>query len=50
MRDNFLLNRNATTCNMLSWEIEEAVTVDKFKARIDRHIPEETWRGSVYRS
>ncbi len=50
MRDNFLLNRNATTWNMLPSEIAEADTVNQFKARIDRHMASETWRRSVYRS
>ncbi len=50
MRDNFLLNRNATTLNMLPSEIAEADTVKQFKARIDRHMASETWRRSVYRN
>ena len=49
MRDNFLLNRNATTWNMLPSDIAEADTVNQFKARIDRHMASETWRRSVYR-
>ena len=50
MRDNFLLNRNATTWNMLPSEIAEADTVNQFKARIDKHMTSETWRRSVYRN
>jgi len=49
MRNNFLLNRNATTWNMLPY-IEEVDTVNQFKARIDRRMASETWRRSVYRS
>ena len=50
MRDNFLLNRNATTWNMLPSEIAEADTVNQFKARLDKHMASETWRRSVYRN
>ena len=50
MRDNSLLNRNATTWNMLPSEIAEADTVNQFKARIDRHMASVTWRRSVYRT
>jgi hypothetical protein len=50
MRDGFLLNRNATTWNMLPSEIAEADTVNQFKARLDKHMTSETWRGSVYRN
>ena len=50
MRDNFLLNRNATTWNMLPSEIAEADTVNQFKARLDKHMSTETWRRSVYRN
>ncbi len=34
MRDGFLLNRNATTWNMLPSEIAEADTVNQFKAKL----------------
>jgi len=50
MRDGFLLNRNATTWNMLPSEIAEADTVNQFKARLDKHMTSETWRRSVYRN
>ena len=50
MRDNFLLNRNATTWNMLPSEIAEADTVNQFKARLDKHMSTVTWRRSVYRN
>jgi len=42
MRNNFLLNRNATTWNMLPSEIAEADTVNQFKSRIDRRMTSET--------
>ncbi|RMZ95499.1 hypothetical protein BpHYR1_016018, partial [Brachionus plicatilis] len=48
MRDNFLLNCNATTWNMLPSEIAEADRVRQFKARFD--MTSETWRRSVYYS
>ena len=38
MRNSFLLNRNATTWNLLPSEIMEADTVNVFKTRIDIHI------------
>ena len=49
MRDGFLSNRSATTCNLLPPEIAEAKTVNSFKARIDRHMKSDIWRRSVYR-
>ncbi|RNA23965.1 RNA-directed DNA polymerase from mobile element jockey-like [Brachionus plicatilis] len=49
MRDKFLLNRTATTWNLLPSEIAGTDTVNQFKAKIDRHMKSETWRRSVYR-
>ncbi len=49
MRDNFLLNRNATTWNMLTPKIAEADMVNQFETRIDRHMSSETWGRSVWR-
>ena len=49
IRNNFLLNRNATTWNLLPPDIVEANTVNSFKARIDRHMKMNALRRSVYR-
>ncbi|RNA25803.1 hypothetical protein BpHYR1_047203 [Brachionus plicatilis] len=37
MRDKFLLNRTATTWNLLPSEIAETDTANQFKAKIERH-------------
>ena len=49
MRNGSLLNRNATTWNLLPSEIVEADTVSVFKTRLDRHIKSDSLRRSVYR-
>lgn len=46
MRDKVLLNRTATTWNILPSEIAE--TVNQFKAQIDRHMLSGALRRSVY--
>ena len=49
MRNDSLLNRNATTWNLLPSEVVEADTVNIFKTRIDKHMKSDSWRRSVYR-
>ena len=43
LRNNFLLNRNATTWNNLPINVVSSFSVNSFKANLDRHIKSTDW-------
>ncbi len=49
MRNFSLLNRTATTWNILPSEVLRSDNVDIFKKRIDENMRSPNWRRSIYR-
>ena len=49
-RNRFLTNRIATTWNTLPSHVVEAISVNSFKARLDKHMAEGLLRRSMYRA
>ena len=48
MRNRFLPNRSATTWNSLPPHVVNAISVNSFKARLDKHMAAGLLRRSVY--
>ena len=49
-RNRFLTNRIATTWNTLPSHVVEAISVNSFKARLDKHMADGLLRRSIYRA